>query len=274
MNQRNIEAGKRLGIVLSILVYLAVIIYAEFHFYSLVTQFVPDSFVIVGIVAVAASGITAIGLPLALHYWFRSGMQLVFGLVFYGIHFLIAVANLILNSNLTSHGQIPPFITDIYAVYVLPGYIAFYARAWSVIWFVDEDSKRIDHERELHHTEHAARIERKITVTQAQNEAISKAFRSDAAQRTINQWTARNAPKLLAEELGLSMDELGTASKFTFWRDDPQETTAVPGDPPPLPTDAPPQAKMIWAVIGGVGQWVMAFPPIHQSNSVPNGTPT
>ncbi len=80
---RNVAGMKSVAVVLSLVVYLAVVVYSEYHFYNLVSQFVTGAFQIIGIVAVAASFITAVALPLALHFWFRSGGQQVFGFVFY-----------------------------------------------------------------------------------------------------------------------------------------------------------------------------------------------
>lgn len=214
---RNIQGMKSIGVVVSVLVYLLVVVYAEYHFFNLVTQFVPGELQVVGLIAVAASGLTAVALPLAIHYWFRSGYQLIGGWIFYAIHFLAVFANLILDSSLTASGQAPAFVAEVYAVYILPGYIAFYALAWSIIWFVDSGSQRIDKRREAQELEEDAALKRRNLVANAKNQAIETAFQSEGAQRTINIWAARNAPRMLARELDLTDDELGAAGDFTFW---------------------------------------------------------
>ena len=54
---RNIKGFKSLAIILSLLVYTAVVIYAEYHFWQLVSRYVSTGFQIVGLVAVAASAV-------------------------------------------------------------------------------------------------------------------------------------------------------------------------------------------------------------------------
>lgn len=214
---RNVEGIKSVAFLLSALVYLLVILYAEYHFFHLVTEFVPAGMEIVGVIAVGASFLTAVGLPLAIHYWFRSGHQLIGGWIFYGIHFVVVFANLILDSALTSAGNAPPFITDVYAVFVLPGYIGFYALAWSILWFVDSGSQRIDQKREAMEKEEDARLRRQNLVNDAKNNGLEMAYQSVGAQQTINRMVARTAPLLLAKELGVSLDELGPVGDFEFW---------------------------------------------------------
>lgn len=226
---RNVTGIKSVAIIGSILVYVAVVIYTEYHFYNLVTQFVPGGLQVVGLIAVAASALTAIALPLAIHFWFRSGLQIILGWIFYGIHFLAMFANLILDSSIASSSEAPEFVGDIYAVYVLPGYIAFYALAWSIIWFVDSDHARIDKRREAREREEDALLDRESIVAEAKNEAVKNAFQSAGAQRAINKWAARNAPRLLAQELGLTDDELGADENFLFWMPDEKKQPSVNG---------------------------------------------
>ena len=217
---RDVSGVRWFSISLSLLVYLSFVIYSEWHFYNLISEFVPADFALIGLVAVAAAALTAIALPLSLHYWFRTGNQKLMGYVFYGLHFVIVVINLILDGALISDGEAPAFVTDVYAVYVLPGYIAFYGAFWSVLWFLDEQSKRLEKKIEMSETEEAGVIDRRIAVAEAKSIAISQAFRSKGAQRAINTWAAKNAPKLLAEELGITVDELGGDEEYTFWDED------------------------------------------------------
>ena len=64
MNEKNRNAVKTFAIIGSILVYAAFVIYSEYHFYNLVTAFLPPGPAqLVGYLAVAVTGMTAVFLP-------------------------------------------------------------------------------------------------------------------------------------------------------------------------------------------------------------------
>ena len=219
MESRTITGLKALAIVGSVLVYILIVVYAEYHFFNLISGFVPGGMQVVGMIAVGASGITALLLPVALHFWFRSGIQAIAGYIFYGIHFLMMFANLILDSSLqgTAIADTPDWIETVYAPYILPGYIAFYALAWSILWFTDSNSQRIDKRREVAQIEEDGKLTRQISLAQFKSDAITAAYNSQAAQETVNRWVASKAPQLLATELGMSLEELGAQENFEFW---------------------------------------------------------
>ena len=230
---------KVVAVILSVLVYVSFVIYSEYHFYNLISHFVPSDFQAIGLVAVAASALTAIGLPVALHYWFREGKQQIVGFIFYGVHFLIVMLNLVLDGTLISEAAaakaaveaaaaqgltapavvagVSTFSHSIYATWILPAYIAFYGLFWSVLWYLDDGSARLDKKRELANSLEDDRMNRHLTVTKFRNGALAAAFKSQGAQAAINLWAAKNAPQLLARELGLSVDELGTDQDYRFW---------------------------------------------------------
>ena len=282
---RKSDGIKVIAVILSVLVYVSFVIYSEYHFYNLISHFVPSSFQAIGLVAVAASALTAVGLPVALHYWFREGKQQLVGFIFYGIHFLIVMLNLILDGTLIANGGVGEFADGIYATWVLPAYIAFYGLFWSVLWYLDDGSERLDKKRELAHTLEDDRMGRHLAVTKFRNTALSSAFQSSGAQKAINLWAARNAPQLLAKELGLSVDELGVEQDYRFWMPDEVgdgvERPSVPPsreverEMPPLPQNAPPGAS--WMRIGDEWKLMEPIVPLNgdevarrQGNGLPN----
>jgi hypothetical protein len=221
MNERNRRGFKLIGIAGSVLVYLAFVFYSEFHFYNLVQRFVPLDFQIVGIAAVGVSFLTALALPISLHWWFRSGTQYLVGWLFYCLHFGFVVLNLVLDSNLNAGTDPGPFITATYGVYILPASVAFYALVWTLLWGLDPATRRREKLLELEEEAEDAQLERRLIVEKGKSGAISAAYGSKAAQQSINAWAARSAPTLLARELGLSLEELGPATKeFVFWEAD------------------------------------------------------
>lgn len=217
MNEKNREAIKTFAVIGSILVYLAFVIYSEYHFYNLVQTFLPEGPAqLVGYLAVAVTGLTAIFLPLALHFWVRSGNQKVLAWVFYGAHFLFVAANMVLDSAGNAEANLGRFF-EIYGTYILPGVTAIYAVGWIAIWAFDPASQRMEDELDVHETEVSGRHVRRKALAEMKTAAVSSAFRSEAAQRAVNRWAAYNAPKLIAEELGISMEELGDVGEFRWW---------------------------------------------------------
>lgn len=225
---RRIEGLKTLAIVFSIVIYLSFVAYAEFHLYNLITNFVPADFQAIGVVAVGVSALTAVALPLAIHFWFRSGGQQTFAFVFYGMHFVFVVFNLILDSHMVEGSEAPPFVTDVYSVWILPGYLALYGVCWTVIWFMDDSSKEIDRTRELGAREREFALNRKMLVVETQQSALEAAFESAEAKQVVNRWAAHNAPKLLAAELGMTPQELGIDEQtvFKYWLNQQEKQAA------------------------------------------------
>jgi hypothetical protein len=229
---KNAEGVKLLAVGLSIVIYLCFVGYSEYHFFNLIARFVPAEFRAVGLVAVAASGFTALTLPLAIHFWFRQGQQLVVAYLFYVVHLLIVTANLIVDGTLVVSGDVEAFTDGIYAAWILPAYIVLYGAFWTVLWFLDDGSVRLDNLRELEGVLTDGKIERRISVTKMQSDAIQRAFQSRGAIAAINEWAARSAPGMLAKELGMSVEEFGDDGNYRFWMpDEEEEGSADPSDP-------------------------------------------
>ena len=113
---------------------------------------------------------------------------------------------------------------EIYGTYILPAVTAFYAVGWIALWAFDPASKRIEDELDVQEAEVAGRHARRRALAEMKGDALAAAFKSPGAQRAVNRWAAFNAPRLLAEELNISLDELGDVESFEWWmgqREDP-----------------------------------------------------
>ena len=219
MNEKNRNAIKWVAVIGSIIVYLGFIIYAETHFFSLVTRFLPQNAQIVGLAAVGVTLITSIALPLAIHFWVRDGKQRVCEWIFYGTHLIITFANLVLNSALNTNSQdLSQTFKVIYGAYILPGLVVVYVIGWIAIWAFDSSTQRAERQSELYEMEEDGKHRRREILITSQNTALENAFQSPAAQAAVNEWAAVNAPALLAAELGMTVDEFGVGDrKFVFW---------------------------------------------------------
>lgn len=223
---RSHESYKWVAVVGSIFAYLGFVGYSEWHFYRLITGFLPGDAQVVGVVAVAVTAISALILPLALHFWVRVGKQRTLTLLFTAIHLVIVFANMVLDSALVSGDGAAlrgSAFMSLYGTYILPGIVAVYALGWMVIWITDPDAIRIDEEREAAELARSGKVQRKLLVLTSQNEALEQAFQSTAAREAVNRWAARNAPRLLAAEMGMTEQDLPTrGGDFSWWEEEGQ----------------------------------------------------
>jgi len=237
---RNVGGMKTIAIISSLIIYVAIVGYTEYHFYNLVSRYVTAGFEIVAYLAVGASFLTALALPVALHVWLRSGIQQVFGFIFYGGHWLIVMFNLVLDSNLTAGGEVPEWVAGVYGVWILPMYLSFYGIGWAILWFLDPAAQEIDDIREVESVERENAVQRRLGLAKAIGGAVEKAYDSYEAKRVINTYAARKAPQLLASELGTTLQELGLDEKavFAFWEEG-QQQALPPAPPKPAPQREP-----------------------------------
>ena len=208
LNVRSRGSWKWLAIMLSVLIYLAFVTYTEIHMYDLVQRFLPDGLKIFGVAAVAVTALSAVALPLSMHFWVRTGKQKTVLQVFYAFHLIFLASNLVLNSARHAGYEVAEFVSGIYGSYVLPAVVVIYAIGWIMVWALDSAANRAEHKLEIEEEMEDARLGRKLVVVQEQNEALIRSFKSRGAKMAIARWAAENAPKLLAEELGLNPDEL------------------------------------------------------------------
>lgn len=95
MESRNTRAMKSLAIGLAALTYVGAVIYGDIMFLQVMGKAFPSG--IIGALAMAGAVMTAVSaitLPLALHFWFKPGLQFIWGVIFW----LLDVAVLGLNS--------------------------------------------------------------------------------------------------------------------------------------------------------------------------------
>ena len=238
MSDKNREGLKRISVFASILVYIAFVAYSEFHFWNLVSSFVPPDFQVLGVVAVAASAISALALPVALHFWCREGVQRIVAWGFTIVHLLIVFANLVLDSATISGASVSDEFINIYAVYVLPGTVAFYALGWLLVWASDTDVQRAEQARETREAEEDGRWKLRKIIAEEKTRALESAFQSDHAKRKIDRYAGRVAPRILAEELGMSPEELGVeeGEVWNFWDVTKKNLQDAP-IAPPTPTN-------------------------------------
>lgn len=119
MNDQKRASIRALAVVLSIILYGAVLLYTGIHNFNLFTRVLPpDQKLFAVIVLVCLEG-AAVFLPLAIHFWLMPGAQRMVGYMLYGVNWLIVVANTVLDSSFATHAEIPSWLA-MYAQYVAP----------------------------------------------------------------------------------------------------------------------------------------------------------
>ena len=105
MNKEN-KWPMQVAIVASVIVYIAVIAYAEVMFLGIIHVAFPEGLMRYFATAGAIStGVASIVLLLSIHYWFSPGFQFVFGIVYWGVAVIVMILNTMLAFQLAS-GQV------------------------------------------------------------------------------------------------------------------------------------------------------------------------
>lgn len=97
MESRNTKAMKSLAIGLAALTYVGAVIYGDIMFLQVMGKAFPSG--IIGALAMAGAVMTAVSaitLPLALHFWFKPGLQFIWGVIFWFVDVVVLALNSIL----------------------------------------------------------------------------------------------------------------------------------------------------------------------------------
>lgn len=97
MESRNTKAMKTLSIVAAAMVYAGAVIYGDLQFLTIMRSTFSEG--ILGALSMAGAvmvGVSALILPLALHFWFAPGMQIIWGYIFWAIDIAVLALNSIL----------------------------------------------------------------------------------------------------------------------------------------------------------------------------------
>lgn len=193
MNEGRMKAIKGFLLFASILVYLAGIMYAEVHGFSLLSKGINPDLMMWAIIGMFALGITAIALPAGLHFWFHAPQQKLFAYGFYLLDLTLLFFNAVAN-NAWTRGTDMPFWLSLYMIYVVPATPVICALGWSIIWILDPSSK----ERSMIESLRASAREtlaRKVAIA-ANNADINKQV--DAAAQAM-------AASIISQTLGASL---------------------------------------------------------------------
>lgn len=197
MTDGRTKAVKSLVMVASMFVYCAMLMYSAVHNWALMTKGVPPDMILWAALGVVALEISAIFLPLGLHYSFHSALQRIVALGFYAVDLGLIFLNVILDYSLVSGAAIPGWMT-IYLGYIVPATPIVAGLGWSLLWLLDPAQKERATVENLRASTREALANR---IAQNARKADVSALVEAAAQNMAREIVAqtlgeRNLPKL------------------------------------------------------------------------------
>jgi len=184
------RAWRGLALALSLLVYLAGLTYAAVRSYSLFAATIRADLLPLAVLGLVALELSAIGLPLAIHYWTSPGPQRLAALGFYLLDLGLIIGNSILDAAHQSGTLLPEFL-QAYGVYAVPALPVLCMMGWALIWTLDPASR----ERDMADSVRAATHEALMSQIQRAAESVD-------ISRMVESAAEESAFALVGETLG------------------------------------------------------------------------
>ena len=199
MKHNQHHALKGVAITLSLIVYLAGLVYAAVRSYSLFAATIDPALLPLAVIGIVALELTAIGLPLAIHFWTQPGAQRMAAYAFYLVDLALIACNAILDAGRHNQTILPGFLTN-YGIYVLPALPLLCMAGWSLMWLLDPSSRERDMRESVKAATHAALLSQIQQATEQADvtEAVEEA--ANEAPRALVGETLGNAPRRAVSE--------------------------------------------------------------------------
>lgn len=187
---RNVRAVKGIGIVLAYLTYAGGVAYGDIMFLVIMwrSNVLPDGFL--GTIALAGAITTAVSalvLPIGLHWWFAPGPQLVSGFIFLGVDIIVLALNSMLAWQVGTGADAGIWWWQI----ISPATPLLAVVGWSVI-FATDTSNKLTH----------ADLEAEADTVDAYLAGLRTALNSDEVNTIIQQGAMANTRQLAGHVSG------------------------------------------------------------------------
>ena len=190
MREHSRRALRGLALALSLIVYLAGLLYAGVRSYSLFASTIAADLLPLALLGIVALELSAVGLPLAIHFWTSPGPQRLAAMGFYLLDLALVVGNSILDAAHQSGTLLPDFLWA-YGVFAVPALPIVCMAGWALIWTLDPASR----ERDMADSVRAATHEALMSQ-------IQKAAESVDITRMVESAAEESAFALVGETLG------------------------------------------------------------------------
>jgi hypothetical protein len=190
MKEGTHRALRKIVIGGGILVYVASVVYAEVHGFSILSAGVKEDFVIWATVGMVALGITALALPLALHVWAFEHLHRLATCAFYAVDVVILGINSLVDFNVNTGQQLATW-AQIYLDYILPATPVIAGIGWCILLLLDPASKAMI----LRHT-------LRESIREAKAQQIMQAANSDNVSEAVREAARAEVDSVLTELFG------------------------------------------------------------------------
>jgi len=204
MKENSRRALRGLAVTLSLIIYLAGLVYAGVRSYSLFSATVDPGLLPLAVLGIVALELTAVGLPLAIHFWTAPGAQRLAALGFYVLDLGLIVGNSVLDAAHHSGTLLPGFLTA-YGVYAVPALPVVCMVGCALLWALDPSSREHDMIASVRTATHEAlmaqiqKAAESVDISQAVETAAGEAARALVGETLGNApRRASNAPMMTA----------------------------------------------------------------------------
>ena len=190
MNKMGGEGLKSLVIVVSAIIYLAGIVYAEVHGLSMLQKGVePDMRFWAGLGMVAA-GLSAVLFPIALQVWAIEARHRIVTILFYAADFAFLAFNAFTDFNTETGQQLAPWAQN-YVTYILPASPVIVAVMWAILWELDPTV-----------LEKIQRLTLRMAMKRKLTRQVAEAAKGARVNDTVNAAAQREVERALSELFG------------------------------------------------------------------------
>jgi hypothetical protein len=209
MKENSRRALKGLAVTLSLIIYLAGLVYAGVRSYSLFAATVDPGLLPLAVLGIVALELTAVALPLAIHFWTAPGAQRLAALGFYLLDLGLIVSNSILDAAHHSGTLLPDFLAA-YGVYAVPALPVVCMVGWALLWALDPSSREHDMIASVRSATHEAlmaqiqKAAESVDISQAVENAAGEAARALVGE-TLGR-APRRAPNTTAHHASYNAD--------------------------------------------------------------------
>lgn len=237
---RNMLSLKTLALVGAILAYAGAVIYGDIMFLGVVQVAFPGSgiFQSLAIAGALVTALSALVLPIALHWWFAPGLQFVAGVIFWVVDIAALAMNSILAFQVASGGVIDPWIETWRAWSPATPMLA--VLGWGLMFMLDESHKMRHAMAELEADQidiYATRL-RAAAKSQDVSDEITEAAKQAAWDFSQRLNSAHLPSKSRLDELIEAFKARASETPSANGKKDMTEKRAE-GSEPPSPTQPP-----------------------------------
>jgi len=190
MKKASGESLKFWMIVISAIIYLTGIIYAEVHGLTMLQKGVAPDMRIWATLGMVAAGMTAIIMPVTLKVWTIEAKQRIFAYFFYALDFAFLIFNAFADFNVNTGQQLAPWAQS-YVSYILPASPVIITLLWAIVWELDPSVK-----------EKVLLLSLRAAMKQKMAQQVAQAAKGENVSSVVNAAAEREVERALTELFG------------------------------------------------------------------------